>query len=319
MFTVPKKLLLSLLVISGLALACGPADQPSADETPATPAESTATSTDPSIVEIKAVDFAFVAPGEIPSGWVTFRFVNEGMQEHFALLWKLPPGKTMEDYIAEVGEVFGSVWERYEAGELDREGAGAALGEQLPEWFFTEAVASGGPALTEGGATSQTTVFLEPGTYAVECYVKSPEGVWHNLMGMMHELTVTDEANGASEPAADIEMTLSNYQIDIDGSMGAGTQTVAVHVQDTPEGFMSHDINLFRIDNEDEVPEIVGWMDWMDLEAFRAPAPGYSLGGVEHLTAGATGYFTVDLEPGLYAWVSEGYGAQGMTRTFVVE
>jgi hypothetical protein len=319
MSTVPRNLVLSLLVISGLVLACGPGEQPSATETAAAPAEPTEEAADPSIVEIMAVDFAFVAPAEIPSGWVTFRFVNEGSQEHFALLWKLPSGKGMSDYIAEVGETFGAVWERYEAGELDRDGAGAALGEELPEWFFTEAVASGGPALTEGGATSETTVYLEPGTYAVECYVKSPEGVWHNLMGMIHELTVTDEANGAQEPAADIEMTLSNYEITVDGPMQAGTQTVAVHVEDTPEGFMPHDINLFRIDSEDQVSDIVQWMDWMDLEGFRAPTPGYSLGGVEHLAAGATGYFTVDLDPGLYAWVSEGYGAQGMTRTFVVE
>ena len=60
-------------------------------------------------------------------------------------------------------------------------------------------------------------------------------------------------------------------------------------------------------------------MDWMDLEGFRAPAPGYSLGGVEHMRADQTGYMTVELQPGSYAWVSEGYGVQGMVRKFEVE
>jgi hypothetical protein len=314
----PHRRTLFVTTLAALLLTgCQPAEV-TETETAESPAEQLA-ATDPSIVDIKAVDFAFEAPNEIASGWVTFRFANEGSQEHFALLWKLPQGKTIDDYSAEVGEVFGSIWERYEAGEIDRDGTGAALGEELPEWFFTEAVASGGPALTEGGATSETTVFLEPGTYVAECYVKSPEGVWHNLMGMMQEITVTTEANDASPPEADVEMTLSNYQIVIEGALVAGSQTVAVHVEDTPEGFMAHDINLFRIDDEAQLAEIVEWMDWMDLQGFRAPAPGYSLGGVEHLAAGSVGYFTVELEPGLYAWISEGYGARDMTQTFVVE
>ena len=152
-----------------------------------------------------------------------------------------------------------------------------------------------------------------------ECYVKSPEGVWHNLMGMIQEITVTTEVNEASAPEADVEMTLSNYQIVIEGALVAGSQTVAVHVEDTPEGFMPHDINLFRLDGETSVDEVVAWMDWMALEGFRAPAPGHSLGGVEHLPAGSTGYMTVDLAPGRYAWISEGYGAQGVTSEFLVE
>lgn len=60
-------------------------------------------------------------------------------------------------------------------------------------------------------------------------------------------------------------------------------------------------------------------MDWMDLEQFRAPAPGIALGGVEHLTAGETAYMTVDLEPGRYAWVSEGYGSRGMVQEFTID
>lgn len=116
------------------------------------------------------------------------------------------------------------------------------------------------------------------------------------------------------------ELTLSNYEIETSGQLTAGTRTVAVHVTDTPEGMLPHDINLFRLESETTtVEEIVAWMDWMDLGQFRAPGPGISIGGVEHLPAGATGYKTVDLEPGRYAWVSQGYGARGMVEEFTVE
>ena len=274
---------------------------------------------DADVVQVTAKDFEFEAPSSIPSGWTTFRFKNASdEQEHFFLLWGLPEGKGLPEYRSQVIDPFISVWRRYDSGELTREEAGAALGQELPAWFFEELTPSGGAALTEAGRTSQVTLNLEPGTYVMECYVKTPQGTWHTERGMLHELNVTEESNGATPPESDARLTLSNYEIDFSGELTAGSQTVAVHVTDRPDGFMAHDINLFRLDGETTVEEIVGWMDWMDLDRYRAPAPGTSLGGVEHLHAGGTAYVTVDLEPGRYAWVSEGYGARGMAVEFVV-
>ncbi|NIR42459.1 MAG: hypothetical protein GWN99_01030 [Gemmatimonadetes bacterium] len=102
------------------------------------------------------------------------------------------------------------------------------------------------------------------------------------------------------------------------GELRAGEQTIAVHVEENPDGFMMHDINLIRLDGDTSLDEVVAWMDWMDLEGFRAPTPGYSMGGLEHMVAGRTGYVIVDLTPGDYAWVSEGYGARGMVQEFTV-
>ncbi len=271
------------------------------------------------VVEVTAKDFEFEMPGEIPSGWTTMRFVNEGEQEHFFLLWRLPEGKSFADYRSQVAGTFLRVWSRYDSGDLTREETLEALGEELPGWFFTEAVPSGGAALTEGGRTSRVTLELEPGTYAVECYVKTPQGTWHTDRGMLRSLTVTGDATGTAPPEADAELVLSNYAIATEGRLAAGARTVAVRVTDTPDGFMAHDVNLFRLEEGTTVEEIVAWMDWMDLDGFRSPAPGQSLGGVESMEAGSTGYMTVELEPGRYAWVSEGYGARGMVSEFTVE
>lgn len=274
---------------------------------------------EPGVVEVTAKDFEFEAPAEIPSGWTTIRFVNAGEQEHFVLLWRLPEGRTFAEYRRGAVDAFTRVWDRYASGELDRAGAERALGSEIAEWFFTEVKPAGGVGLTEAGRTSRATVHLEPGGYVMECYVKTPQGTWHTNRGMLRPLTVTAEAGGGSPPEPDAELTLSNYRIAVSGELRAGTRTVAVRVADDPEGFVMHDVNLVRLDDGADLQELVRWMDWMDLDGFRSPAPGRSLGGVEHMPAGSTGYMTVELEPGRYAWVSEGYGARGMAEEFTVE
>lgn len=271
------------------------------------------------IVDVTALDFKFEAPEEIASGWSTFRFTNKGKQEHFFYIYQLPPNKTYQQFIRDAIAPLNSVWAEYAAGDISRADAEAKLGQEIAPWFFTDIVPSGGPALTEPGEVSQTTVNLAPGLYVVECYVKMPDGSWHTELGMQQPMTVTEKKNGVEAPVADMELVLSNYNITMKGELSAGIRTIAVNVKENPKGFMMHDINLFRLGNSDKIEDIVKWMDWMDLAQFRAPAPAYSLGGVEHLAAGKTGYMTVNLIPGEYAWVSEGYASRGMVKTFTVK
>jgi hypothetical protein len=187
----------------------------------------------------------------------------------------------------------------------------------LPDWFPPDS--SGGLGLTSPGRTSQTTVYLEPGDYVMECYVRAPDpdgAKFHNELGMLRPLIVTEEPSGRGAPEADVHITLSNYEIAIEGELTAGEQTVAVEVAEDPEGLIGHDINLVRLETGARVEEIAAWMSWVD--ALQPPAPAEFLGGAEQVSAGNTTYFTVALEPGRYAWISEGYGAQGMVREFTI-
>lgn len=300
--------LLMLCITAGTIISCNTGEEGSEAESNAA-----------GIVNVSAKDFKFEAPDSIASGWNTFRFTNEGAQEHFFYIYQLPDTMSYQQFLDEAMVPFGTVWGRYASGETDRATAEQEFAEELPAWFFTDLVPSGGPALTEPGETSQTTVNLTPGLYVVECYVKAPDGSWHTELGMQQTIRVTDDETGRQAPEADAELTLTNYNIESEGTLEAGTQTIAVHVEENPEGFMMHDINLFRLDDSTSTDDIVQWMDWMDKEQFRAPAPAYSLGGVEHMAAGKTGYMTVDLTPGRYAWISEGYGSRGMVKTFTIE
>lgn len=275
----------------------------------------------PPVVEVTAEDYAFELPAEVSSGWTTFEFRNVGEEEHFFILTRLPEGKTHQDFETGPAALFDEVWNRYSAREITRSEMFETLRSEVSDWYLSGAEPGGGAGLTEPGETSRVTLKLEPGTYVLECAVKTPQGSWHIFRGMTEDLTVTSDPDPAARPPEpDVELTLSNYRIDVSGELTAGPQTVAVHVAESPEGLSrSHGVDLVRLTGDMTLQEVVEWMAPYELGQFRAPAPGHWLGGVRSLGVGETGYTTVELEPGEYAWVSQSYAAQGMVETFTIE
>jgi hypothetical protein len=61
-------------------------------------------------------------------------------------------------------------------------------------------------------------------------------------------------------------------------------------------------------------------MDWSSPVGLEIPAPAVFLGGCEEMPAGSTGYVTVTLNPGRYAWIAEVPKPRdkGMLRVFTV-
>ena len=81
--------------------------------------------------------------------------------------------------------------------------------EKIPEWFSKVELA-GGVGLTSKKTTSISTIFLEPGTYVMECYVRMPNGMPHTFMGMVKELKVSEETNGNKAPKADYNINIAS-------------------------------------------------------------------------------------------------------------
>ena len=258
------------------------------------------------VVEFTARDYVFQGlPDTLPSGWTTFRMENAGREVHFVVFDRLPDGRRAGDFMREVASPFDSVWYRLRDGEIDREQALALLGESLPEWYGSVR-RWGGAGLIAPGGTVRTTIDLEPGTYVMECYVKTPDGEFHVSIGMWHELTVTRDSTGRTPPAVEYEMSVSGDGIEAPDTVAAGRHTFAAHFGDRPTGSLGGDAHLVRLDGDVSLEdEIVPWMDWTRVEGLGAPAPAGFLGGTQEMPAGRTSYFTVELEPGSYAWVSE--------------
>lgn len=280
-----------------LAAGCGGGNTPAMEAPP------------PGTMEVTATGLSFDAPEEVASGWVTVRFHNRSAMTHFALVERLPAGIGVKEQQEQVAPPFQEGMNLLNAGEP--EAAMKAFGT-LPDWFG-QIVFMGGPGLTGPGHTSEATVYLEPGTYMLECYVKT-NGVFHSYnpdslaFGMVHQFVVTEAPSGAAEPVADLEMTLSSTRgIEITGEPTPGRHVVAVHFEDQKvyENFVRHDVHLVHLAGDTDMDTLVAWMDWMAKTGLQTPAPAEFVGGLNEMPAGTTAYMTVDLEPGHYAWISE--------------
>jgi hypothetical protein len=272
----------------------------------------------PNVVQVVTRDFTIEGPDQLPLGWHTFQFRNEGAQDHFVITYRLSEGKTIEDQMRGAMKPFEQVMEALQSGELEKAGIGEALGELLEPWVFENVYTSGPGLLAPGGETQATIRFDTPGTYLMECYVKSPEGKWHTTMGMLRQFEVVDEQGGVEEPSTDVEVILSNEGLQAPSSLPAGRTTVRAMIKDNPDSFMPYDVHLARFDEGADLEALVFWMDWSNVGGLRAPAPVEFLGGVENMPAGNHGYMTVDLTPGRYIWISE-VNADRMHMVFEVE
>lgn len=263
----------------------------------------------PYVVEIRAVGKTFEGPSEIPSGWTTFRFVNASPMIHFAMIDVPPEGITVQEMSETVMIPFQEAMDAMNAG--DEEAVKAAFAK-FPKWIG-DLGRHGGPGLLSPGRTGQTTVFMEPGHYIMECYVKS-DGVFHTTppgpgqLGMVHDLTVSEAKNNAPEPKANATLIIRNtgYEL-VAGSLKPGPNTIRVDFdeQQALPSFVGNDVHLMRAASADSTALADAWMDWRDRFGLQDPSPVPFLGGVDDMPAGSHAYFTVDLEPGDYAFIAE--------------
>jgi ketosteroid isomerase-like protein len=121
-------------------------------------------------VSIELNDFNFKASGSFSAGEQTIRFLNAGQQVHEAYLVKLEQGKTAPDYL------------------------NAAPGTPPP------GAAVGGITGIASGDSQYIEVTLEPGTYALFCFLPDPTShAPHFVVGMVQEFSI------ALDPAAVVQ------------------------------------------------------------------------------------------------------------------
>lgn len=248
----------------------------------------------------------FITSDTLMSGWNTFVYENKSTEVHFLLLDLYPAGKTVENTKAEVLPPFDEGMKLIMEGDL--ENAVTAFGK-LPEWF-QEVKFKGGTGLISPRHTAKSTVYLDPGRYIMECYVKMFNGEWHTSHGMLKEILVVDETTELEEPLPTATLDISSTDgIVLRDSLMGGKQIIRANFLDQSvyEHFLGHDVNLVRYENGASLDSLIQWMNWMDPRGLRSPAPeGFTfLGGMNNLSAGEKGYFEVDVTPGNYVFISE--------------
>ena len=273
------------------------------------------------VINILTENMDFQMSDTIPSGWNTFRYKNASTQTHFFLIDKYPDGITMQNVIDEVGPPFDNGMKLLNEGKTEE---GFAEFGKLPTWFM-EMKNLGGSGLISPRLVSETTVQLDPGYYIIECYVKMSNGVFHTSMGMAKVVIVSEANSGNIEPKADAEITISSTDgITFNDTISKGEHCFSVFYKDqiAHENFIGHDINLAKLEENANLDELNDWMDWSNPKGLIEPAPtGVTfLGGVNNMSEGQKGYFTVNLEPGRYILISEvpNPASKNMLKTFVV-
>ncbi len=275
-------------------------------------------------VEVKTADFAFIAPKKIPSGWITFVLNNENAKHvHEISISKLPEGIEYQQYMAKFVDPWFEILKELQDGKIDVSGISSRANELLPDWADkVQYITSRG--LVSPGNKAEKTIYLEPGKYVMECWVKTSDGYVHISKGMTWPFTVMEESAKSSEPEPNEKITVSDNQIITDWQPSTGKHSFSVYLKDDSTGMPIHNnINLVKLNENTNLAEVNKWLDWYHVGGLRSPAPAVFLGGLStyHSKVGQKAeYFTINLkEPGKYAWIVEVPDGQKLWKTFQVD
>jgi hypothetical protein len=244
----------------------------------------------PNVVTVVANDFTFEAPAEIPAGLTRFVLKGQGKEIHHAAIAKLGEGKTVADLMASF-----------------------KTPGPPPSWVTFV----GGPNVPDPGAEANATVDLTPGSYALICFVDTPDKVPHFAKGMVHAFTVAPPTKNAMAPVADVDLALVDYAFNFDKPLTAGRHTIKV----TNPAPQNHEIQLIQLAPGKTMAEMQQW-----IEKMQGPPPGKAVGGIASMKPGETNYFDVDLTPGEYVAIcfipdhkdGKPHFMHGMARQFTV-
>jgi len=247
----------------------------------------------PAIITVHANEFAFTAPKSAPAGTITFRMVNDGKQLHHVAIVKLLNGRTAADF----------------TDALKKPGP-------PPAW----AVAVGGPNAVVPGQTMDATVTLEPGNYALVCFVPSPGEVAPHLMkGMISALTVTPSSAPSIDVPADVDIRLSDYRFALSKPLAAGQHVIRV----TNDAAQPHEVLFVKLP-----PGVTaaGVAEWVEAGMKGAP-PAMPIGGVAPIGKGRSNTISMNLTPGRYGMIcllpdakdGKAHSTHGMTAQFEVK
>jgi hypothetical protein len=216
-------------------------------------------------------EYRFDVRSPVEAGLHRLELVNDGDEAHHAQIFRLDDGSTVDDLTAALAT-------GDPAGALD-------VGDFL-----------GGTGLVSPGQRSraEAVIHLEPGSYALICFVADAGGTPHLAHGMVEPFDVTGSAAAGSLPDpeldADHDIELVDYSFEMPATLD-GDATVAVTNASPSE---RHEMIFLSVEEGVSAADVV--------EAFHdgTSLPGVGVGGMQALPPGATQHLQLDLEPGRY-------------------
>lgn len=202
--------------------------------------------------------YAFVGPANATAGWnvITLDYPS-GMEFHIMPMYSI--GQHTMD---EVMQAFAA--------------------DEEPEWAAPVGAVGG----VTPGQNGSVALKLEAGNYMYFCPIGG-----HMFQGMMGMLQVTEGENNASEPTADVQIELVDYNFTVPSSLPANASVIKV----TNTGTQVHEAPLALLD---EGTTAMQYLHALEDPNATAPPPGALVGGVNTLAPGQSVYLLVDLVRG---------------------
>lgn len=225
----------------------------------------------PPVVTIIAKDFAFEAPDSIVAGMTTIKMVNQGPDLHHVQLVRLTEGRTYDEFLAALREM--------------------KPGMAPPSWIINVA----GPNSPVPGGEQSLTQELQPGTYALTCFIDTPDHVPHIAKGMVKSLTILPNNNpSAAAPDADVTVKMSDYAWEITPNLTAGKHVIRLeNLASQP-----HEMFIMQMAPGKTAEDLMKWG-----QTFEGPPPGKPMGGISGMATGQVAFLPVDLPAGEYLLV----------------
>jgi len=291
------------LLVAGTVLLAGAGLVACGDDGGSSGASSSAGPT----LNITAEEYSFGVDGQAQAGLTTVTFTNQGQQPHIASVLKLQPGKTLDDALKVLG------------ADNPDEAAMAAVFAGDPSTSF-----SGFPGLLFKG-DKQTTITkdLTAGTYALVCYLPSPDGKPHFLQGMAKQLTVGAAVTPApSDPKTTGQIAITDGAFTLPSKMESGTYLVVNN------GKEPHEINIAQVPDGTTVADVDKSINGYFNAVGQTPPPTVPdfpanlVGGFsDSVPPGGSAYMVLNLPKGNYivAGDSDDSGNTTFSATFVVK
>lgn len=268
----------------------------------------------PPVVDITGTDYEFRMPvTEVPAGWTTFAFDNQGTELHELVMARLPEDGSYRELRLFLGAL-DTLQATLEEGAIDSATYLRALKKHRPAWVPD--LESMGLLAVAPERSADITLHLEPGPHQVICFLPDSTGQPHWQRGMRTRLDVSEESNTASPPDGDVQVTVADSTISTRGQMQSGTQTVEVRFGERPDSAQaasSAPLFLVRLSEGTTVQEVREQAEGSGGSTLEGAE---FLGGLLPTPSGTPAYLTVDVEPGRYAWM--GPPGSDMAKTFTV-
>jgi uncharacterized cupredoxin-like copper-binding protein len=264
-------------VVAGVALAgCSSSSKSASTTTPTTSATSAAPTSAPAAatlphVTVTARDYAFTIPPIIPAGYVSVTLVNKGKQDHQLQFVELG---------ASTYDAFKTAAATTNIGAVSK-----------------NAVFVGGPNDAAPGKSTTATIKLDPGLYAITCFIPGADGKPHAALGMIGQVQAQVQAQSVEvAPVAASTILLGDFSFTLPAGFN-GKGVVAVSNQ----GTQVHELNLFKLNPGKTVADAKAYvLTPPGTPPPAGPPPFTEVTGTVGLTPHQSAWLTMDLAPGNY-------------------